>query len=67
MNTEPGLIQLLTPAEPWKRKLFNGLAQVIIQSTGEASEIILTAESPQLKPATLKLNASAARARPVVE
>lgn len=67
VNTDPGVIQLFTPAEPWKRKLFNGLSQVIIQSTGEAGEIILTAESAQLQPATLKLKATAAQARPVVE
>ncbi|HEY1114653.1 MAG TPA: glycoside hydrolase family 2 TIM barrel-domain containing protein, partial [Chitinophagaceae bacterium] len=67
VNTDPGVIQLLTPAEPWKRKLFNGLAQVIVQATGEAGEIILTAESPQLQSATIKLKVVAADARPVAE
>jgi len=49
VNTDPGLIQYKTPAAPWKRKLFNGLAQVIIQSNGKASgDIVLTATSPGL-------------------
>jgi beta-galactosidase len=33
VNTDPGLIQIVTVAQPWKRKLFNGLAQVIVQAT----------------------------------
>jgi beta-galactosidase len=41
----------------WKRSLFNGLAQVIVRSTGEAGEIILTAASKDLAPAALKLQA----------
>jgi beta-galactosidase len=48
------LIQLVIPAGTWKRKLFNGLAQVIIQTTQEPGDIILTATSPDLKPASLK-------------
>ena len=41
VNTNPGLIQIVKPAEQWKRKLFSGLAQVIVQSTGESGEIVL--------------------------
>lgn len=41
----------------WKRRAFNGLAQVIVQSTGEPGEILLSAASPGLAPAQLKLNA----------
>ncbi|WP_197748862.1 beta-galactosidase GalA [Hymenobacter sp. BT18] len=55
VNTNPGTIQLRTPAAPWKRKTFNGLAQAIIQSTTEAGEVIVTATSPGLKKAVLKL------------
>ena len=36
----------------WSRSLFNGLAQVIVQSTQEPGEIKLTAESDGLTPAT---------------
>ncbi len=40
----------------WQRSLFNGLAQVIVQSTREPGEITLTASSPGLSPCVLKLN-----------
>jgi len=55
INTDPGAIQVLKPAAGWKRKLFSGLAQVIIQSTGGAGDITLKASSDGLKPATLRL------------
>jgi beta-galactosidase len=67
VNTDPGLIQMVTPAEPWKRKLFNGLAQVIVQTSREAGEIIVTATSPGLKSTTTTLKANAVTARPSVE
>ena len=37
---------------PWWRSLFNGLAQVIVQSTRDAGEIRLTATADSLAPAT---------------
>jgi beta-galactosidase len=37
---------------PWSRSLFNGLAQIIIQSTRDAGEIKLTAAADGLAPAT---------------
>jgi beta-galactosidase len=37
---------------PWSRSLFNGLAQVIVQSTGEPGEFKLTASADGLAPAT---------------
>jgi beta-galactosidase len=42
-------IQLKQHAGQWRRKLFNGLAQVIIQSTGEPGEIVLKAVSNDLR------------------
>jgi len=54
-NTDPGVVQIINPAVQWKRKVFNGLAQVIVQSSKQAGEIILTAVSPGLKPATVKI------------
>jgi beta-galactosidase len=54
-NTDPGLIQLITPPASWKRKAFNGLAQVIVQSDTKTGEIVLNATSPGLKPATIKI------------
>jgi beta-galactosidase len=56
-NTNPGTIQVIVPAAQWKRKLFNGLAEVIIQSTGEPGQIVLTATSPALKKNELKIEA----------
>jgi beta-galactosidase len=41
----PVSLQVTKRAEPWKRKLFNGLSQVIIQSTEEPGEIVLKAVS----------------------
>jgi len=55
VNTDPGLVQLVIPAGTWKVKIFNGLAQVIIQTTKEAGDIVWTATSPNLEPATLRL------------
>ncbi len=55
LNTNPGLIQIKTPAEQWKRKLFNGLAQVIVQSKSSSGEIVLKASSPGLKDAAIKI------------
>jgi beta-galactosidase len=48
-NTDPGLIQVITPAHVWKRKLFNGYAQVILQSDGGSGMITLKASSDKLK------------------
>lgn len=49
VNQNPGTIQLITKADNYKRKLFNGLAQVIIQTTGEAGEVKLWATANGLK------------------
>lgn len=54
MNTDPGIIQVITPAEPWKRKLFNGYAQIIIQKDENAKEVILSASAKGLKAVELK-------------
>jgi beta-galactosidase len=43
VNTDPGRIRLYTPAGKWQRKLFNGYAQVLVQSTGQKGTIILSA------------------------
>lgn len=49
MNTDPGIIQVITPAESWKRKLFNGYAQIIIQKEENAKEVVLSASGKGLK------------------
>jgi len=43
------------PANSWKRRVFNGLAQVIVQSTESAGEMVLKANAPGLTSAVLKL------------
>lgn len=65
-NTDPGLLQVIFPAEQWKRKVFNGLAQIIVQSNQKSGEISLTAESPNLKPANIRIKTQAVKLRPAV-
>ena len=48
LNNDPGIVQITKPAETWKRKLFNGYAQVIVQSSKEPGELILEASSTAL-------------------
>ena len=55
INSDPGTIQVYTPAARWKRKLFSGLAQVIIQKTPGKGEVILKANGEGLKSTDLKL------------
>jgi beta-galactosidase len=55
VNQNPGLIQVIYPAADWKRKLFNGLAQVIVQSTGESGDIVIKASSGGLLTHTIKI------------
>jgi beta-galactosidase len=57
MNNSPGLIKVSVDAKQWHRNTFNGLAQVIVQSTGEPGEIVLTATSPDLDDAHLVIEA----------
>ncbi|RDI04454.1 beta-galactosidase GalA [Flavobacterium sp. AG291] len=54
INSNPGVIQIIIPAEKWKRKLFNGLAQVIVELK-DNSEVELIAKSEGLKTAILKI------------
>jgi beta-galactosidase len=49
--TRLGFLHVVTPAPPARRSLFNGLAQVIVQSTREPGEIRLSAKSDGLAPA----------------
>jgi beta-galactosidase len=39
----PAVIKIAKPAERWHRSTFNGMAQVIVQSTGAAGRIVLRA------------------------
>jgi beta-galactosidase len=55
--TRLGCLRVTTPAPPARRSLFNGLAQVIVQSTREPGEIRLTARSEGLPPAEATVTA----------
>ena len=66
VNTDPGLFQIVTPAAPYKRKLFSGLAQVIVQATGEPGEIIVTATADGLKQGVIKIQSVQAPLRPAI-
>jgi beta-galactosidase len=50
----------------WKRSVFNGLAQVIVQSARQPGEITLTATSSGLSQRALKIQAQPAPLRPAV-
>jgi beta-galactosidase len=53
-------------ASPWSRSVFNGLAQVMVQSTKDAGEIKLTASADGLAPATATITAQPCMPRPSV-
>lgn len=55
------------PDKGSRRSLFNGLAQVIVQTAKSAGPVTLTARAPGLRPATLTLTAAPATPRPAVE
>ncbi len=50
----------------WQRSVFNGLAQIIVQSTTTAGEIKLTARSEGLSPATVVIQTRPGPRRPCV-
>jgi beta-galactosidase len=56
----------LEPDKASKRKAFNGLAQVIVQSMKQPGEIALSASSPGLTAATVTIEADASGPRPAV-
>jgi len=66
INRNPGLIQVVQPAGQWKRKLFNGLEQVIIESTGEPGEIILKANSPGLQSGEVDIQVSSNKSQDAI-
>jgi len=66
LNQDPGALRTVVPAEPWKRSLFSGLAQVLVESGRKEGEITLTAASKGLEPARLKINSRPVSLRPSV-
>jgi beta-galactosidase len=59
-------LRLVDPPGPtqWRRSVFNGLAQVLIQTTGESGTIHLTAESKALEPTTTTITSKVTERRP---
>jgi beta-galactosidase len=56
----------VTSTNQWSRSLFNGLAQIIVQSTKDAGEIKLAASTDGLTPATVSMQSQSATPRPFV-
>ncbi len=54
------------PAVAWSRSVFNGLAQVIVQSGQQAGTLKLTAKAEGLKPVTVEIETKVVVARPAV-
>jgi len=50
----------------WQRSVFNGLAQIIVQSSKEAGDIKLTATAPGLRSITQVIQSQASSSRPCV-
>jgi beta-galactosidase len=48
----------------WKRSVFNGLAQIIVQGTKDPGEIKLTASADGLSPATMSMSSQPGTPRP---
>jgi beta-galactosidase len=55
-HAPPARLRIDTPAAPYQRALFNGLAQVIVQGGAEPGELTLVANSPGLAEATLRVS-----------
>jgi beta-galactosidase len=66
INLDPGSIRTVVPAGQWKRSLFSGLAQVIVQSTKKPGQIVLKATSKGLTQGALTIKSQPAVARPSV-
>jgi beta-galactosidase len=67
LNPEVNLEIAFPPAaSAWSRSLFNGLAQVIVQSSRDTGEIKLTASAAGLQPAAATVNTVSGGLRPSV-
>jgi len=61
-----GALQIRSPAPIWQRHVFNGYAQLILQSTNQPGIIKLTAHSNNLRSSTLTLKTEPATTVPSV-
>jgi len=62
----PAVVKMVKPPGEWKRSVFNGLAQVIVQSSRDPGEIKLTARAKSLSPGTVTLQAQLVEPQPLV-
>jgi hypothetical protein len=62
-------LRLHDPPKPptWSRSTFNGLAQIIVQTTKQPGTLQLSARAEGLTPATLPLTVVATHPRPTVD
>jgi beta-galactosidase len=58
--TRLGAVQVLTPAPQWRRRLFNGLAQVLVQGAKNPGSIRLTVQAEDLGSADAQVTEQAA-------
>jgi beta-galactosidase len=58
-RVRPARLRIDAPALPYQRALFNGLAQVIVQSGSEPGRMLVRATSPGLADATLEIDVKA--------
>jgi beta-galactosidase len=65
-NDSPAVVKVVTPPGDWRRSVFNGLAQVIVQSSRAPGEIKLTAQAKNLSPVTVTLQSRAVDPPPSV-
>ncbi|EDY85156.1 Glycosyl hydrolases family 2, immunoglobulin-like beta-sandwich domain [Verrucomicrobiia bacterium DG1235] len=56
-QNHPALLGVHSSGAAYKRKAFSGLAQVIVQSTGEAGDIVLKAEAEGLEGGSVSIEA----------
>ena len=66
LNTDPGIIQTMKPADRWRRKVFNGLAQVIVQATKTPGVIDVQVSGEGLKPASVRIRSQQSTVRPSI-
>jgi beta-galactosidase len=63
ISTDPGMVKVVDPPAKWNRKLFNGYAQVIIQSEKNAGEFSLSAISKGLIKSEIKIKTNPVKLR----
>ena len=60
---QPAQWRVSTPPGTWRRSTFNGLAQVLVQTSGEAGTLVLEAGGEGLEPDKITLTSAAPSAR----